>query len=183
MLKQCVGLIVFLCASVSQISMAEGDIKLEVEKPIEQQWLESHNSARELEGRLPLHWDTELVKVAEKWLYNLKKSCKLYNSKSGYGENLWADISNPSISDTVEDWMKLYKTNTCSKNSLRESKSSWRGCAKAMQILWPSTRRLGCSEVNCIIKSRENEAKAKTIMTIRGCIYDPPILRHARRSR
>jgi len=172
MLKQCVGLIVLLCVTVPEILVAERDFKLEVEKPIEQQWLEAHNSFRKSEGRSPLQWDTGLAKVAEKWLYNLKESCKLYNSKSGYGETLWGDISNLAISDTVEDWMGGYG---CSAKVTEN-------CANAVQILWPSTSRFGCSEVNCIIRNRKDEAKTTTIMTIRGCIYDPPSLRRIRRS-
>lgn len=175
MLKQCVGLIVLLCVTVPEILVAERDFKLEVEKPIEQQWLEAHNSFRKSEGRSPLQWDTGLAKVAEKWLYNLKESCKLYNSKSGYGETLWGDISNLAISDTVEDWMAVYKTNKCAKK-MTDS------CANAVQILWPSTSRVGCSEVSCVLKISKTETKAKTIMTIRGCIYDPPSLRRIRRS-
>jgi uncharacterized protein YkwD len=158
---------------MSGISVAETEFKPEVEKPIEQQWLEAHNSFRKSEGRIPLQWDTDLVKVAEKWLYNLKESCKLYNSKSGYGEALWGDISNPAISKTVEDWMAGYKTNKCAKNRTKS-------CVNAVQILWPSTSRVGCSEVNCVLKSRKNEIKSRTIMTIRGCIYDPPSLRRVK---
>ncbi|KAJ8634649.1 hypothetical protein MRB53_008916 [Persea americana] len=113
---------------------------------------------------LPLAWDFELEKYARWWAGQREGDCKLQHSfpedDFKLGENVfWGSGSGWTPTDAVRAWADevkyyTYATNTCQEDQM---------CGHYTQIVWSSTRRLGCARVVC--------DDGDTFMT---CNYDPP---------
>lgn len=128
------------------------------------EFLYTHNLIRLSHWQLPLVWDPQLEAYASWWANQRKSDCRLQHSfpEGGFqlGENIyWGGGSDWRPRDAVSAWASeekdyLYDTNTC---------RSGRVCGHYTQIVWRSTRRVGCARVVC--------DDGNVFMT---CNYDPP---------
>jgi len=122
--------------------------------------LERHNYWRGQVGVNPLAWSHDLSEIAEKWAKELKKNeCGFYHSDYGFGENLWKGTSGYfTVADAIDSWASEksdynYKRNKCRPGAM---------CGHYTQLVWASTQRVGCAQVDC------------NGYTIWVCEYDPP---------
>ncbi|KAL6185421.1 hypothetical protein ACLB2K_041555 [Fragaria x ananassa] len=128
------------------------------------QFLFQHNMVRAAKWEMPLMWDFQLERYARWWAGIRKADCKLQHSfpEDGFklGENIyWGSGSTWTPIDAVNTWAAAekcytYATNTCEAGQM---------CGHYTQIVWKSTRRVGCARVVC--------DDGDVFMT---CNYDPP---------
>ncbi|EXB94561.1 hypothetical protein L484_022873 [Morus notabilis] len=128
------------------------------------QFLFAQNMARAAKWELPLTWDFQLERYARWWAEIRKSDCKLQHSfpEGGFklGENIfWGSGGAWTPGDAVKAWTDeekyySYATNTCVEGQM---------CGHYTQIVWRSTRRVGCARVVC--------EDGDVFMT---CNYDPP---------
>ncbi|XP_062078600.1 pathogenesis-related protein PR-1-like [Humulus lupulus] len=125
-------------------------------------FLAAHNLARAEKGQLPLLWEAKLARHARRWASQRKADCALRHSSpiDGLGENIfWGGGSGWTPTDAVRLWAEeekdySYKNNSCAHGQM---------CGHYTQIVWRSTRRVGCARVIC--------DSGDTFMI---CNYDPP---------
>ncbi|PON56821.1 Ves allergen [Parasponia andersonii] len=128
------------------------------------QFLFAHNLVRARKWELPLAWDTQLEGYARWWAGQRKLDCKLQHSfpegQFRLGENIfWGSGSAWTPIDAVNAWTDeekyyTYATNRCAEGQM---------CGHYTQIVWWSTRRMGCARAVC--------DNGDVFMT---CNYDPP---------
>lgn len=128
------------------------------------EFLYVHNLIRLAHWDLLLVWDSQLEAYASWWAGQRKSDCRPQHSfpEGGFklGENIfWGSGSNWQPRDAVLAWADeekdySYNTNTCVPS---------RVCGHYTQIVWRSTRRVGCARVVC--------DDGNVFMT---CNYDPP---------
>jgi len=105
---------------------------------------------RATKWELPLMWDFQLEQYARWWASQRKADCKLEHSfpenDFKLGENIfWGSGSDWTPSDAVRVWADeekyyTYATNSCVPGQM---------CGHYTQIVWKSTRRIGCARVVC----------------------------------
>lgn len=137
---------------------------------------EAHNRFRAMadtDTPIPaLVWDAELAAVAQAYSEELANSgCGLSHSSNGYGENLyWQRGSSVSAEDVVASWHEeiecytygaFMRGDACNSSCIEAMNSS--GCGHYTQVVWRTTRRLGCGMATC--------SSGAEIWT---CNYDPP---------
>ncbi|KAF4359740.1 hypothetical protein F8388_008302 [Cannabis sativa] len=124
-------------------------------------FLVAHNLARAKKGQLPLFWDARIARNARRWASQRKADCALQHSQSkGLGENIfWGGGPGWSPTDAVNLWAGEEKDYSYKDNSCVDG----RMCGHYTQIVWRSTRRVGCSRVIC--------DSGDTFIV---CNYDPP---------
>nr|XP_010914119.1 pathogenesis-related protein PR-1 [Elaeis guineensis] len=133
-------------------------------------WAESieflfvHNWVRATHWEMPLFWDPRLEAYARWWAEQRKADCRVAHSfpEGGFtlGENVfWGGGSRWRPADAVQAWADEEKDYSYTANSCAPG----RICGHYTQIVWKSTRRLGCARVVC--------DDGDTFMT---CNYDPP---------
>lgn len=128
-----------------------------------ERFLKAHNRVRRIYGLPPLSWDDSLATYAQAWADHLKATnrCRMIhrskaNRRDGksYGENLaWNWISHPmmfgafefSPERVVRAWSKEckdydYETNSCTPGEK---------CGHFTQIVWRTTKRVGCGMAIC----------------------------------
>lgn len=132
-----------------------------------QEWLDAHNQARAEVGVKPLEWSDLVEKSAKSWAKQMGKMCKMHHERgSGYGENLWMAWGNRKeipIANSVGAWVN-------EKKYYDPKNPKWCSggeCGHYTQVVWSTSRFLGCAEVKC---NRKDGKPA----TIRVCRYDPP---------
>ncbi|KDP43810.1 hypothetical protein JCGZ_23018 [Jatropha curcas] len=128
------------------------------------QFLFAHNLVRAAKWELPLMWDFQLEKYARWWAGLRKADCQLVHSfpegDFKLGENIyWGSGNTWTPRDAVSAWASeekyySYETNSCVEGEM---------CGHYTQIVWKSTRRIGCARVVC--------DDGDVFMT---CNYDPP---------
>ncbi|AEE85113.1 putative pathogenesis-related protein [Arabidopsis thaliana] len=128
------------------------------------QFLFRHNLVRAARFEPPLIWDRRLQNYAQGWANQRRGDCALRHSVSNgefnLGENIyWGYGANWSPADAVVAWASEkrfyhYGSNTCDAGQM---------CGHYTQIVWKSTRRVGCARVVC--------DNGGIFMT---CNYDPP---------
>jgi uncharacterized protein YkwD len=125
------------------------------------QFLAPHNAARSALRLRPLVWDAKLTRYAQ-WYANQRRfDCALEHSNGPYGENIfWGSGDGWTASQAVTAWISErqwynYWSNSCAGGE---------ECGHYTQIVWSSTRRVGCARVTCY------EGRG-VFMT---CNYDPP---------
>jgi pathogenesis-related protein 1 len=109
--------------------------------PITQAMLDAHNAIRARVGVPPFVWSDQLAQVAQDWANHLIATGGFsHRPDSRYGENLYS-ISGGAVSPTqvVGYWAREargydIRSDTCSGV-----------CGHHMQIVWGSTRALGCA--------------------------------------
>ncbi|KAI9378450.1 hypothetical protein POPTR_018G096028v4 [Populus trichocarpa] len=128
------------------------------------QFLFAHNLVRAAKWELPLMWDFQLEKYAGWWAGLRKADCKLQHSFPEYdfklGENIyWGSGSTWTPTDAVGTWAGEEKYYNYAQNTCQEGQM----CGHYTQIVWKTTRRIGCARVVC--------DDGDVFMT---CNYDPP---------
>ncbi|PKU60290.1 pathogenesis-related protein PR-1-like [Dendrobium catenatum] len=125
------------------------------------QFLSPHNAIRSPLKLTPLTWDLQLMQYAESYALRRRSDCALVHSGGPYGENIfWGSGSGWSPAQAVAAWggegrWYSIKANTCVVG---------RECGHYTQIVWRSTRRIGCATVNCV------GGRGQFMV----CEYDPP---------
>ena len=119
-----------------------------------------HNEARADVGVKPVSWNESLATYAESYAATRQDDCKLKLSGGPYGENLfWGSGAGWAPAQAVGAWLSErprydYWSNSCYGGM----------CGHYTQIMWRSTRRVGCAMVTCY-------NGRGTFIT---CNYDPP---------
>jgi pathogenesis-related protein 1 len=122
-----------------------------------QQMLAAHNFYRARVGTPPLAWSDELATRAQQWATTLIERGTYAPRREGpYGENLF-EISGARANafDVVRAWASEQADYDHTTNSCR------RRCGHYTQVVWRSTRRVGCG----IARSAQREVWV--------CDYDP----------
>ncbi len=136
--------------------------------------LNAHNSWRQGVGVKPLAWSITLSKSAQSYANQLSQSgCKMQHSQTNHGENLyWASpltrkypsgktstqAQNITPTHVAARWASEAKDYTHSSNSCRKDAV----CGHYTQMVWHSTRQLGCGRAFCTDKAQ-----------LWVCHYDP----------
>lgn len=124
------------------------------------QFLAPQNAARASLGLPPLAWDERVASYARWYAQSRRGDCALVHSSGPYGENLfWGSGTGWAPAQAVAAWVSErprydYWSNSCSGGM----------CGHYTQIMWRSTRRVGCAMVTCY-------NGRGTFIT---CNYDPP---------
>ncbi|MQM04908.1 hypothetical protein Taro_037703 [Colocasia esculenta] len=125
------------------------------------QFLASHNAARAGLGLPPLAWDKRLARYAQSYASQRRRDCALVHSGGPYGENIfWGSGRGWTPAQAVAAWVAErrwydYRANSCAPGQM---------CGHYTQIVWGSSRRLGCASVTC--------SAGKGVFIV--CNYDPP---------
>ncbi|XP_010048670.2 pathogenesis-related protein PR-1 [Eucalyptus grandis] len=125
------------------------------------QFLAPHNAARAAIRMPPLTWDSRLATYAGWWAAQRRQDCDLRHSNGPYGENIfWGSGTGWNPGQAVAAWASErrwydYRSNACAEGQM---------CGHYTQIVWRSTRRVGCAVVVCF----------KDGGTFMVCEYDPP---------
>ncbi|KAL4346096.1 hypothetical protein AHAS_Ahas11G0344200 [Arachis hypogaea] len=127
------------------------------------EFLFRHNLVRATKWELPLMWDFQLEQYARWWGSQRKQDCKLEHSfpenDFKLGENIfWGSGSDWTPTDAVKAWADEEKYYTYATNSCEEGQM----CGHYTQIVWKTTRKIGCARVVC--------DSGDVFMT---CNYDP----------
>ena len=122
--------------------------------------LAAHNAVRKSLRIGPLWWSNKLEIKAQDWANHLVKTGKFYHrQQTAYGENLLEFTGTPANAtpeEVVQAWREEslgyeYSSNICHGV-----------CGHYTQIVWRSTRKVGCAVARCA--GRE----------VWVCEYDPP---------
>jgi pathogenesis-related protein 1 len=141
------------------------------------QLLITHNKIRKRLNLKPLKWSMSLQKTAQKWANNLQNNNQclmMHDPQKEMGENLafaeWCCKSKPypllTPKKVVNYWAEEmqdydYKTNRCQPG---------KQCGHYTQIVWHSTRKLGCAVAHC---ASTNDLKQTTTREVWVCRYSP----------
>ncbi|OWM65895.1 hypothetical protein CDL15_Pgr015320 [Punica granatum] len=114
------------------------------------QFLFYQNLVRASKWELPLMWDSDLERYARWWAGQRKLDCKPEHSfpenDFKLGENIyWGSGSSWGPRDAVSAWADEEKYYTYETNSCESGKV----CGHYTQIVWKTTRRIGCARVVC----------------------------------
>ncbi|KAJ0965667.1 hypothetical protein J5N97_026805 [Dioscorea zingiberensis] len=125
------------------------------------EFLGPHNAARAAIGLRPLVWDRRLANYAARYAGRRRKDCALVHSKGPYGENIfWGGGGGWRGAQAVAAWVGERRWYRHGDNSCARGEE----CGHYTQIIWGSTRRVGCAMVTC------NAGRGVFIT----CNYDPP---------
>lgn len=124
-----------------------------------QRFVDAHNRYRAQHCAPPLAWSEEVAKVAQAWANTLRdRGCTFEHSPGGrYGENLAAGTQGALDPErVVAMWYDEVADYSFSSGGFSMSTGHF------TQVVWRSTRSLGCGHVTC---------KGNDIYV---CNYDPP---------
>ncbi|XP_030443261.2 pathogenesis-related protein PR-1-like [Syzygium oleosum] len=125
------------------------------------QFLAPQNAARAAIQMPPLAWDLRLASYADWWAGQRQRDCALMHSNGPYGENIfWGSGTGWNPGQAVAAWVSErrwydYRSNGCARGQM---------CGHYTQIVWRSTRRVGCAVEVCLNGGG----------TFMVCEYDPP---------
>jgi hypothetical protein len=108
----------------------------------------AHNRARHAVGVPDLRWSPELAGTAQRWANQLgAQNCAMRHSGApGIGENLtWASGQRLSPTEVVASWVQEAR----SFNGPRGVCLPGAVCGHYTQVVWRSTRFVGCGMVSC----------------------------------
>ncbi|XP_052200439.1 pathogenesis-related protein PR-1-like [Diospyros lotus] len=125
------------------------------------QFLGPQNAARSALRMRPLLWDAKLARYAEWYANQRRVDCALKHSNGPYGENIfWGSGDGWTPAQAAAAWVAEWRWYNYWSNSC----SGGRDCGHYTQIVWSTTRRIGCARVKCF-------GGRGVFMT---CNYDPP---------
>ncbi|VVA37176.1 PREDICTED: pathogenesis-related [Prunus dulcis] len=125
------------------------------------QFLVPQNAARSATKMKPLVWDAKLARYAQWYANQRRYDCALRHSNGPYGENIfWGSGTGWTPAQAVAAWALEsrwynYWSNSCARGQ---------ECGHYTQIVWRSTRRVGCARVTCL--------GGRGVFMV--CNYDPP---------
>ncbi len=120
--------------------------------------LKVHNSIRSGVNLPPLQWSAELAAFSQKWADTLiLRNGSGHNPNTPYGENIFVTGPGSTPARVVREWESesrdySYRTNACASDD----------CGHYTQIIWRSSRRVGCG----VARTPRREVWV--------CSYDPP---------
>lgn len=114
------------------------------------QFLYHHNLVRLAHWELPLAWDPRLQSYAQWWAQQRRSDCALQHSfpEGGFtlGENIfWGSGPGWGPGDAVRAWADEERWYSYARNECEAG----RVCGHYTQLVWRSTRRVGCARVIC----------------------------------
>jgi pathogenesis-related protein 1 len=130
------------------------------------QLLTSHNKARAKVGLGPLVWSDRLAFYAHEWADHLASTSRRMEHrphsgrwKQEHGENLFMGTAGYyGVGDAAAMWEReksVYDGGTINESNVH-------ACGHYTQIVWRTTKRIGCAKVEC----------AGNVIVV--CNYDPP---------
>ncbi|KAF9102406.1 hypothetical protein BGX27_010995 [Mortierella sp. AM989] len=126
--------------------------------------LASHNSARAEYSAEPLTWDRRLYRSSLRYA----RQCIFRDSGiKKYGENTGSVFKlNDTVSDAVTGWMRMMDLYEWERPEMPQ------GAQPFTQIVWKSTKSVGCAEVICPAEASNGlyDRPMKRIV----CHYSPP---------
>jgi hypothetical protein len=116
----------------------------------QQVWLSAHNAARSQVVMATLAWDHDLERHALAWAANLAARGAFHHATdlqdSQQGENLWRGThSRFAPQDMISAWVaeqRYFRPGIFPEVS---STGQWTHVGHYTQIIWPSTRKVGCA--------------------------------------
>lgn len=114
------------------------------------QFLYAHNLVRATKMEVPLAWDAGLAEYAGWWGGQRRGDCGLVHSfpegKFELGENIyWGSGQTWTPMDAVSAWADEEKYYDYSRNRCAQGEM----CGHYTQIVWKTTRKVGCARVVC----------------------------------
>ncbi len=135
--------------------------------------LAAHNQVRIRHRIPPMYWSPSLAKAAAGWAQHLalQRGCAMQHVQgTGQGENLfwasavtWSDGRRDLQSVTAEQVVKSWAAEEADYNYAANRCRSGKECGHYTQIVWKTSRELGCAMRTCRDKSQ-----------IWVCRYYPP---------
>jgi pathogenesis-related protein 1 len=119
-----------------------------------QAFVDAHNRARSQRGLPPLSWSSELAQKAQR----AAKTCTGDHSRTSFGENIYGKTAPPEPEEAVATWVRESADYDYARNSCRAG----RMCGHYTQVVWRSTKLVGCAIEPC------------GRWTYVYCAYDPP---------
>lgn len=122
--------------------------------------LAAHNAARAEVGAAPLGWSARATEQAAGWAGTLARRCTLEHSQgSGFGENLF--MGTQGVYDEL-DGVRAWEEEKIDYAGQPLTRALVPVVGHYTQMIWPSTRELGCASSVC---------DGKLILV---CHYHPP---------
>ncbi|KAJ0788485.1 putative CAP domain-containing protein [Helianthus annuus] len=119
------------------------------------------NRARAAIHMQPLVWDKRLARYASMYARQRRQDCLLKHSDGPYGENIfWGSGTRWNPSQAAVTWVSEGRWYNHQSNSCNQG----RECGHYTQIVWKTSRRIGCARVTCF--------GGRGVFMI--CNYDPP---------
>ncbi|KAL1372018.1 hypothetical protein HN51_002186 [Arachis hypogaea] len=160
-----ITLLLLLASSAAQDAYAtlpaQQQLTQNRQRSLASQFLVPQNAARSVLRLRPLTWSAKLTRYAQWYANQRRNDCALQHSNGPYGENIfWGSGTGWSPAQAVDAWVSErqyynYWRNSCANGEM---------CGHYTQVVWSSTRKVGCAVVTC------NGGKGQ-FMT---CNYDPP---------
>ena len=109
------------------------------------EFLNTHNSARSQVGVANVVWNTTVATYAQNYANQRKVDCNLVHSGGPYGENLAEGSGTFTATTAVNLWVAektyyTYSTNTCASGHV---------CGHYTQVVWRTSTQIGCARVQC----------------------------------
>lgn len=112
--------------------------------------LYAHNVERNAVGAAPMVWDARLAAAADAYASELARTERWGHApahqRAGQGENLWVGTRGAyRLGDMVAAWSAEKRTFRAGVFPSVARNGSWQDVGHYTQMIWPTTRRVGCS--------------------------------------
>ncbi|RZC84787.1 hypothetical protein C5167_047573 [Papaver somniferum] len=125
------------------------------------QFICEHNAVRAKFSEQPLTWNSTLARYARRFASQRAGDCDMIHSNGPFGENIFwgGKYEDYSAACAVKSWAAETSAYNLSLNSCQMNAM----CRHFTQIVWTTTKRMGCARVKC------NNGGVFAM-----CVYDPP---------
>ncbi|RZC91397.1 hypothetical protein C5167_027461 [Papaver somniferum] len=125
------------------------------------EFISEHNAVRAKFSEQPLTWNSTLARYARRFASQRVGDCDMIHSNGPFGENIFwgGKYEDYSAAFAVKSWAAETSSYNPSLNSCQMNAM----CGHFTQIVWTTTKRMGCARVKC------NNGGVFAI-----CVYDPP---------